>query len=107
MSHKYVNSADNFSFICGQVMLKLQKGTITPLIKKACSLYFDYKIRDQDKPRVPCIYFISCVAGLTSWLKHKRSSMSFAILMIWREPSNHATDYFCMTTPILYGISKK
>ena len=108
MSRKCVNSAVNFCYTCSQVTLKSQKRTITPLIKKAYSLYFDGKIRDQDKLWGPHICCISCVAGLTSWLKHKRSSMGFAIPMIWREPSNHVTDcYFSMTTPITHGISKK
>jgi hypothetical protein len=108
MSRKCVNSADNFCYVCGQVTLKSQKRTITPMIKKAYSLYFGCGIGDQDKPWAPHICCISCVASLSSWLKHKRSSMGFAIPMIWREPSNHVNDcYFCMTTPVTHGISKK
>ena len=90
-------------------MLKSQKRTITPLIKNAYSLYFDCEIGDKDKIWAPPdIYCISCVASLTSWLNHKRSSIDFVIPVIWKELSNHVTDiHFFMTTPVTHGISKK
>jgi hypothetical protein len=40
--------------------------------------------------------------------KWQRHAMPFAVPMVWREPSNHATDrYFCMMTPVSGGITKK
>lgn len=78
------------------------------MIKKAYSLYFGCRNGNQDKPWTQYICCISCVASLSSWLKHKRSSMDFAIPMIWRGPSNHVINcYFCVTTSVTHGISKK
>ena len=96
MSRKCVNSAVNFCYTYSLVTLKSQKRTITPLIKKTYSLYFGGKIEDLDKLWGPHIYCISCVAGLTTWIKHKRSSVGFAIPMIWRELLNHATDFISL-----------
>ena len=34
--------------------------------------------------------------------------MAFAVLMVWREPTNHVEDcYFCLTLPIKAGLSLK
>ena len=106
MPLKCVNSAGNFWYICGQVTLKSQKWTI--MSTKAYTLFFGCEIGDQDKAWAPHICCISHASGLCFWLNKKRSSMGFAIPMITIELSNHMYNhYFCMTTPLTYGISNK
>jgi hypothetical protein len=41
--------------VCGDYTIKLNRKTITPLIKKAYELYFGCEIGDQDKPWAPHI----------------------------------------------------
>ena len=45
-------------------------------------------------------------AGLHKWTKKTRKSMKFAVIMIWREITDHSDDcYFCLLN--LKGVSKK
>jgi len=77
-------------------------------VKKAYHLYFGCKIGDQDKSWAPHIYCHKCATNLSQWLDGKRHAMPFAVPMVWREPSNHATDcYFCMVLPVSGGITQK
>ena len=65
-------------------------------------------IADQDKTWTPHIWCRKCATELSQWLNGKRHSMPFAVRMVWREPSNHATGcYFCMVPPVSGGITKK
>ena len=44
----------------------------------------------------------------SQWLNGKRRAMLFAVPMVWREPSNHATEcYFCVVPTVSGGITKK
>ena len=46
--------------------------------------------------------------NLSQWLNGKRHAIPFVVPMVWREPSNHATDcYFCTVLPVSGGITKK
>lgn len=68
--------------------------------------YFGCKVGDQDKQWAPHMVCITCASNLTSWFSGKIKSMPFAVPMIWREPTNHATDcYFCLTN--VKGMNKK
>lgn len=63
-------------------------------------------MKDQDKTWAPHMICISCSTSLTGWYSGKRKCMPFALPMIWRVPTNHATDcYFCLTK--VRGINKK
>jgi len=108
MPRSCVNSADNFCYICGEVTFARQRKVITTIVKKAYHLYFGCKIGDQDKSWAPHICCRKFATNLSQWLNGKRHAMPFAVPMVWREPSNHATDcYFCMVPPVSGGITKK
>ena len=108
MPRKCINSADQFCYICGDVTFAYQKRTLSPMIRHAYHLYFGCKVGDQDKGWAPHICCNRCAVNLRGWLKRERTSMPFAVPMIWREPTNHTTDcYFCMIPPVKQGISKK
>ena len=93
-----LNHADNFCYICGKYTITTQRKNITPKVKLAYHLYFGCKVGDQDKEWAPHICCVSCTSGLTQWLNNKRSSMPFAVPMVWREQKDHSSDcYFCMT----------
>ena len=108
MPRQCVNSVDNFCYICGEVIFAKQKKAITAVVKKAYHLYFGCKVGDQDKDWAPHICCRTCATNLSQWLRGKRTAMSFAVPMIWREPTNHVTDcYFCMVPPVSCGLTKK
>lgn len=101
-----INSADNFCYICGQFTPKQQRRSISKTVKEAYRLYFGCDLGDQDKSWAPHICCVSCQSNLGYWIKGKRTSMPFAVPMVWREPTNHYTDcYFCMTN--IKGFSSK
>ena len=108
MSRKCVNSRDTFCYVCGEYTLKSQRKTISPLIRKAYELYFGCKVGDQDKSWAPHICCSSCAANLRTWLNGSRSSMPFAISMIWREQKDYVNDcYFCLTNVSGYSTKNK
>jgi len=85
-----------------------QRKAITAIVKKAYHLYFGCTIGDQDKSWAPHICCRNCAANLSQWLNGKIHAVPFAVPLVWREPSNHATDcYFCMVLPVSGGITKK
>jgi hypothetical protein len=43
MPRKCVNDVDSFCYVCGDYTIKLNRKTITPLIKKIYELYFGCK----------------------------------------------------------------
>jgi hypothetical protein len=77
---------------CGEVTLASQGCSITRLIKKAYHPYFGCKLGDQDKKWAPHIVSKSCALRLGGWLNCKEMAMSFAVQMVWREPSNHSSE---------------
>jgi len=102
MPHNCVNSADTFCYICGEVTFARQRKAITTIVNFGC------KIGDQDKSWALHICCHKCATNLSQWLNGKTHAMPFAVPVVWREPSNHATDcYFCMVPPVSGGITKK
>ena len=75
MPHNFVNSADNFCYICGEVTFARQRKAITMIVKKVYHLYFGCKIGDQDKSWVPHICCRKCATNLSQWLNGKRHAM--------------------------------
>ena len=67
-------------------------------MKIAYKYYFGCKVGDQDKKWAPQICCNSCNTQLLRWVVGKQKKILFALLMIWREPTDHVTDsYFCLT----------
>jgi hypothetical protein len=108
MPRHCVNSADNFCYICGEVTFAGQRKIITAIVKKANYLYFGCKIGDQDKTWAPHICCRKLPTNLPQGLNGKSHAMPFAVSMVWRETSNHATNcYFRMVPPVSGGITKE
>ena len=89
MHRNPINNADNFCYNCGEVTFARQRKTIITIVKKAYQLYFGCKIGDQYKSWTPHIYCRECLTNLSQGLNGKRYAMPFAVLMVWRETSNH------------------
>jgi hypothetical protein len=108
MSRRCVNDSDSFCYICGEFTVKAQRRTITAIVKKAYDLYFGCKVGDQDKSWAPHICCETCASTLRKWIKGTRSSMPFAVPMVWREQKDHVTDcYFCLTKTSGYTSKTK
>ena len=102
------NSPDKFCYVCGRYVLKSQDRPITENVKKAYFLYFGCKVGDQDKNWAPHICCVSCYVTLIQWVRGNRSSMPFAVPMVWREPTNHFNDcYICLTNTAGYSKNEK
>jgi len=98
MPRKCVNSSDAFCYICDEVTFKSRRLSFTPLIKKCYEHYFGCEVGDQDKSWAPHFCCVTCVRRLAAWAKGSRC-MTFAIPMIWRDPTDHVSDcYFCLTS---------
>ena len=66
------------------------------------------KIGDQDKSWALHIYCKPCYNGLTAWFNGKKAAFNFAVPMVWREPRNHADDYyFCLTNITGFNASSR
>ena len=84
---------------------KSQRRSFTSLIKKCYEHYFDCKVGDQDKSCAPNFCCVTCARHLVEWAKGSHC-MPFAISMVWREPTDHASGcYFCLTSTT--GVTAK
>ena len=101
------NSAGNFCYICGDFTVSSPKRVLTTAPRKACYQHFGCKVGDPDKPWIPLISCSFCVTALNEWLKKKRKAMSFAVPMIWREPTDHINDCSFCLTPSMKKNSKR
>ena len=99
-------SPNSFCYICGELTFKSQRGSFTDKVKKAYYLYFGCKVGEKDKNWAPHMGCVTCYVNLTEWLWSKMNNMSFAIPMIWRQPTSHLEDcYICITK--IEGFSRK
>ncbi|XP_025417822.1 uncharacterized protein LOC112688704 [Sipha flava] len=90
------NHPDIFCYVCGSFAIKTQRRKIINDLRNIYKLYFDCPLGDQDKAWVPQTICSACSNGLRDWLNKRKSSMPFAIPMVWREQKNHYNDcYFC------------
>ena len=100
------NSPNSFCYIQGELTFKSQRRSITDNVKEAYYLYFGCKVGEQDKNCASHVYCVTCYVKLTEWLQRRNINMSFAVLMIWRQPTSHLEDcYFCITK--IEGFSRK
>ncbi len=103
-----VNKADNFCYICSEVIFVSQKSSITDMVRKAYHLYCGCNISDQDKKWAPHICCNTCATNLCQWLNKKRKCIPFTVPMTWREPIDHSSNcYICMMPPVGNGLSKR
>ncbi|KAK2578077.1 hypothetical protein KPH14_001025 [Odynerus spinipes] len=101
-----INEPNLFCFVCGEVTTKSTRRNITALLKEAYKEYFEIELGDQDKDWAPHVCCTKCFITLLRYKKNKKYKMPFNVPMVWREPSDHATDcYFCMTN--ITGFNKK
>jgi hypothetical protein len=91
MSRSYVNRADLFCYVCGEVTLASKKRSVTLVIKKAYHLYFVCKLGDQDKKCAPHIVCKSCAIRLGGWINRKGMAMSFAVPIGWNPQTTPVT----------------
>ncbi|KMQ86291.1 hypothetical protein RF55_14749 [Lasius niger] len=65
-------------------------------------------VRNLDKIWTPSSCCNRCSRNLRGWYDGIKKSMPFGVPMIWREPSNHATDcYFCLTDTRQFSTKTK
>ena len=103
-----LNNPVKFCYICGEVTFAPRKFSITPTIKKAYLLYFDCKVRNQNKKSAPHVFYTTCSSKLNAWVKGKGRCMPFGVPKVWRVSSNHNTDcYFSVVPPFPNGMSIK
>jgi len=50
VSNMCVKAPDMSCYVCGELTVKTQRRSLTPIEKKACDLHFGCKVGDQDKP---------------------------------------------------------
>ena len=76
----------------------LGRKKISDFMKRAYLAYFGMPLGDQDKSWAPHVVCSFCYSSLHAWQKKRPNRhLSFAVPMVWREPSNLATDcYFCL-----------
>ena len=87
-----------YCYICGKYTTPINRRNMTLKIQDLYQKYFGCHIGDQDKPWAPHFCCTTCYLALWKWGNGKQSCLSFAVPMIWREPTNHATNcYFCLT----------
>lgn len=88
MSQKSINDPNSFCYVCGKVVLKSMRASITPQIKTAYERYFGRELIDQDKYWVPHFFCQRCATMLSLWADGYMCEMPFAIPIVWKEPKN-------------------
>ena len=86
-----LNHPDRFCYVCGKFTQASQKKNSTKSVKVEYKNYLGCK-------KVTIYMLRKLLTGLALWLNGKQKSMSFAVPMMWWEPTNYANDcYFCLT----------
>ena len=84
-----------FCNTCGEYTIAPNWRPVTRFITRTYHAYFGIKLADQHKAWAPHMVYKACTETLRRWTNGKRS-LNFGIPLVWREPTNHATDcYFC------------
>ena len=108
MPRKCKNHPNSFCYVCGSFIPKSQRRPITPVLKNLYQQYFQIPLGDQDKDWAPHVICTSCSNGLRDWLNRRKTSMPFAIPMVWRESKNHIDDcYFCCVNVVGFSTKNK
>ena len=103
---KCKNNPNSFCYICGKYTPSTHRRNISSKVKIAYKCYFGCAVGDQDKLWAPHICCNARKTQLLRWINKKQMKMPFAVPMIWREQTDHATDcYFCLTN--IKGFSRK
>ena len=103
---KCKNNPNSFCYICGKYTPSTHRRNISSKVKIAYKCYFGCAVGDQNKLWAPHICCNACKTQLLRWINKKQMKMPFAVPMIWREQTDHATDcYFCLTN--IKGFSRK
>ncbi|KAK2578846.1 hypothetical protein KPH14_012201 [Odynerus spinipes] len=101
----YINKPKS-CFVCGEVTTKSTRRNIIALLEEAYKEYFEIELGDQDKGWAPHISCTKCFITLLRCKKNKKYKMPFNVPVVWREPSDHATNcYFCLTN--ITGFNRK
>ena len=99
------NKPDVFRYICGEYTIAPNRKPVTSFITRVYHAYFGIKLADQDKAWAPHMVCKACTKTLCGWTNGKRSLYS-GIPMVWRELTNHVTDYHFYTVDVT-GINRK
>ncbi|KAJ8684820.1 hypothetical protein QAD02_020613 [Eretmocerus hayati] len=90
------NDPNKFCHLCGDVVFKGERQSITENVKSLYRSYFKMEMSGLGRNYVPAGVCRSCIATLRLWNSGGKKHMPFAVSMIWSRPSNHSDDcYFC------------
>lgn len=95
-----------FCYVYSKIV-QLNRGyPITNSLKNSRLYYFGFPVSNQDTYWAPHVVCTNCTLVLNYWYSGKNRSVNFGKPMVWREPTNHATDcQSCLTRT--FGLNSK